>query len=404
MTDASSSVPPTGCPYALDDRHLRDPHAGFAGLRAGGAVHLAVAPDGAPVHLVTGYHEVRAAAADPRLALDKRHARTAGSAGDSLPPELDGHLLNRDGADHARLRRLLAEALGPRRILALGDRIRLTADRLLDPLAGCGGADLVADLAMPLAMTVICDLLGVPPARRTDFRTWTDTLLSPDPGAPGRSREAMRAMHAFLVELVAEKGDAPGDDLLSDLIAAHRERAALGGSELVAMAFLLLFAGYHNSAGLISGTLYALLTHPAQLAAARSGRLDPDRLTDEVLRWNPPAMLAVRRFTTEPVTLAGTTVPPGERVWLSWAAANRDPDVFPRPELFDPDRDGPGHLAFGRGPHFCVGAALARLENRIAVAAVLRRFPRLELAEPADSPPWMRSLRSRALTRLPVRF
>ncbi|WP_263101875.1 cytochrome P450 family protein [Kitasatospora sp. DSM 101779] len=410
-------LPPADAPVPLDEGFLADPHGVCAGLHRRGAVHRAVAPDTTPLWLITGYEQVREAAADPRLALDKRHARSRGAAGDSLPPELDAHLLNRDGADHARLRRLVAAALGPRRTEALREPIRRTADALLDHVEARGRGDVVADLAAPLAVAVICDLLGVPSGHRVDFRVWTDTLLSPDPGAPGRSRDAMRAMHGFLGELIAHKRAVPGDDLLSELIAAERDpqapedppgegpagEAGLTERELLAMAFLLLFAGYHNTVGLISGTVLALLTRPRELAAVRAGRLGLSAVTEEVLRWDPPAMLAVRRFPTEDLTVDGTRIAAGDRVWLSWAAANRDPARFPDPDAFDPARQGPPHLAFGRGPHFCAGAALARAENEIAVGALLRRFPRLALdADPATLTR-RRSLRSRCPAALPVR-
>ncbi|GAA2826974.1 cytochrome P450 [Kitasatospora paracochleata] len=400
ITGPPPSLPPE--PVRLDEAFLDDPHAAYAGLhRRGGAVHRAVAPDECPVWLVTGYRAVHAAAADGRLALDKRHARSRGTAGDSLPPELDAHLLNSDGADHARLRRLTAAALGPRRIAGLRPRLRATVDGLLDPIAARGSGDLVGEFADPLAIAVICDLLGVPEADRVDFRSWTDTLLSPDPGAPARSREAMRAMLGFLADLTARKRRTPADDLLSDLIAAAGD-GRLAEHELLAMLFLLLFAGYHNTAALVSSTVLALLAHPHHLAAVRTGRLDLADVTEEVLRWDSPAVLAVRRFPTKDMRLADRGLGAGDRVWLSWAAANRDPSVFPDPDVFDPTRAGPRHLAFGRGPHHCVGAALARLENEVAVEALLHRFPRLALAAEPGALGRRRSLRSGALTALPV--
>ncbi|MFI6444134.1 cytochrome P450 [Kitasatospora sp. NPDC050543] len=391
---------------SLGEAFLADPHGSYALLHPRGTVHRAVTPDAAPVWLITGYREVRSAAADPRLALDKRHARTCGNAGDSLPPELDAHLLNTDGPDHTRLRRLVTRALGPRRIGVLREQVQQCVDRLLDALTGHRRADIVADLAAPLSMTVICDLLGVPDQDRVDFRTWTDSLLSPTPDAPLRSREAMRTMCRFLAGLIADKRAAPGNDLLSELIAARDDGDRLGEDELLAMAFLLLFAGYHNVVHLVSSTVLALLTHPDQAAALRSRRLTMHQVTDEVLRWNPPGMLAVRRFAVEEIEIGGTTIGAGERVWLSWAAANRDPQAFGDPEVFAPVREpvpgtGP-QLAFGHGPHYCVGAALAGLENEIAIGSLLRRFPGLALVQAPDRLRWVASLRSRGLTELRV--
>ncbi|MFD7288501.1 cytochrome P450 [Streptomyces sp. NPDC059863] len=173
-------------------------------------------------------------------------------------------------------------------------------------------------------------------------------------------------------------------------------------AELVAMAFLLLFGGYHNSAGLISTTVLALLTHPAHLAALRNGKLATDRVTEEALRWNSPAMLAVRRFATQDMQIGDAAICKGERVWLAWASANRDPDRFVTPETFDPGRDTRGHLAFGHGPHHCPGASLARLENQIAVTSLVCRFPKLSLADPISKLRWTTSLRNRSLRELLV--
>ncbi len=385
----------------LDETFFADPHTAYAALRQAGAVHQVAAPDGAPLHLVTSYDEVRAAAADPRLSVNKRHARTVGSHGNSMPPELDAHLLNSDPADHARLRRLVGGAFTPRRTEALRDLVQAAVDRLLDQIAPAGRADLMADLAFPLSMTVICDLLGIPVADRRDFSRWTNTLLTVS-GTAEESRAAMREMHGFLVVIIDAKRREPTDDLLSALILARDNKDQLSEAELVAMAFLLLFGGYHNSASLICTTVLALLTHPQHCAALRAGQISMDQVTEETLRWNSPTMLSVRRFAVQDLKIGGTPVQAGDRVWLSWAAANRDRTHFPSPETFDPSRRGAAHLAFGHGPHYCPGASLARLENDIAVVSLLRRFPNLALLTSPNELTWVESLRSRRLQELPV--
>ncbi|MFE2941502.1 cytochrome P450 [Streptomyces sp. NPDC059255] len=392
-------------PVLLDESFQADPHASYAALRGTTATLRALAPDGAPVWLVTSYHDVRASAADPRLSLNKAHAKTAGRHGDSMPPELDAHLLNTDPPTHTRLRRLVNSAFTGQRTEQFRQSTQTVTDQLLDRLAARGGhADIVADLAIPLSLTVISNLLGIPEHDRPDFRSWTDTLHSPAPDAAVRSREAMREMHHFLAELIERKRDAPGDDLLSALIDEHThpDGPCLSRAELVSMAFLLLFGGYHNSAGLISTTVLALLSHPVHLAALRSGELTMDQVTEEALRWNSPAMLAVRRFATQDIRIGEAAICEGERVWLAWASANRDPDRFVTPETFDPTRDTRGHLAFGHGPHYCPGASLARLENEIAVTSLVRRFPELSLVGPVSELRWTTSLRNRSLRELPV--
>ncbi|MEV7867779.1 cytochrome P450 [Streptomyces sp. NPDC088124] len=402
-------MPDALSPVLLDESFQADPHASYAALRGTTAALRALAPDGAPVWLVTSYHDVRASAADPRLSLNKVHAGTAGHHGDSMPPELDAHLLNTDPPTHTRLRRLVNSAFTRQRIEQFRQSIQKVTDQLLDQLAARGGhADVVADLALPLSLTVISNLLGIPENDRPDFRSWTDTLLSPAPDAAVRSREAMREMHHFLAELIERRiegnRDAPGDDLLSALVDEHThpDGPGLSRAELVSMAFLLLFGGYHNSAGLISTTVLALLSHPVHLAALRSGELAMDQVTEEALRWNSPAMLAVRRFATQDIRIGEAAVCKGERVWPAWASANRDPDRFVMPETFDPTRDTHGHLAFGHGPHYCPGASLARLENEIAVTSLVRRFPELSLVGPVSELRWTTSLRNRSLDELPV--
>ncbi|QMU70619.1 cytochrome P450 [Streptacidiphilus sp. P02-A3a] len=386
-------------PAHFDGDLLADPHGGYARLRQAGPVHRTTTPDGAPVWLVTRYPDVRAALADPRLSLDKRSARSGGEHGASMPPELDAHLLNLDPPDHTRLRRLVAKAFTPRGIDRLRPLVQARTDALLDRLTG--PADLMSALATPLTMAVICDLLGIAEAERRDFQRWTDTLRSPAADAATASRAALGQMHRFLTGLIAEKRARPGDDLLTRMIAARDQQDRLSEPELVALTFLILFAGYDNSANLIGSALLALLTHPEALRELRAGALRMDQLLDETLRWNSPSMLASRRFTREEVEIGGVRIPAGERIWLSLVSANRDERQFADPAAFRPTRDG-AHLGLGHGIHYCLGAALARLEAEVAIGAVVRRFPRLRLARPASELGWDASFRNRALRELPV--
>ncbi|WP_030855378.1 cytochrome P450 family protein [Streptomyces sp. NRRL F-4474] len=393
----------------LQGELIEHPHSVYDRLRDTAPVCRITGTDGTPAWLVTRYDDVRAALADPRLSLDKSHATAGGYRGLSLPPALDANLLNMDPPDHTRIRRLVSRAFTPRRTEQLRTPIRATADRLLDALGPAGTADLVAAYAAPLPIVVICDLLGVPEDRRMDFRTWTDALISPDPGRPGAAKEAVVAMLGFFTELMAHKRSRPGDDLLSDLIAV-RDGDGSGGSggdrlsedELMSLAFLILFAGYENTVQLIGNAIHTLLEHPDELARLRKDPAGLPGAVEELARYEGPAPLAIRRFPTEDVTIAGVTVPAGETVLLSLSAANRDPARFPRPDLLDLDRDTSGHLALGHGIHYCLGAPLARAETEIALAALLERYPVLQPASPA--PRWRPSLRARGLTELPVRY
>ncbi|MFE2962947.1 cytochrome P450 [Streptomyces sp. NPDC059340] len=380
------------------------PYAVYDRLRDTAPVHRVAGTDGNPAWLVTRYEDVREALANPLLSVDKRHALPGSYQGLSLPPALDANLLNMEAPDHTRIRRLVVRAFTSRRVEQLRTPVRETADRLLDALGPHGSADLIAAYAAPLPITVICDLLGIPGEHRRDFRAWTDVLVAPDPARPRAAKEAVVAMLGFLTQLLADKRKKPADDLLCDLIAVRDEGDRLSEDELTSLAFLILFAGYENTVQLIGNAILGLLTHPDQLAALRA---NPERFPDaveEFARHEGPALLAIRRFPVEDVTIGEVTVPAGETVLLSLAAANRDPARFPDPERLDLDRDASGHLALGRGIHYCVGAPLARLETEIAVSALLERLPDLALdADPAELR-WRPSLRARGLLALPVTY
>ncbi|MER7686263.1 cytochrome P450 [Streptomyces sp. NPDC097610] len=380
------------------------PYAVYDRLRDTAPVHRVAGTDGNPAWLVTRYDDVREALANPLLSMDKKRALPGSYQGLSLPPALDANLLNMEAPDHTRIRRLVVRAFTSRRVEQLRTPVRETADRLLDALGPHGSADLIAAYAAPLPITVICDLLGVPGEHRRDFRAWTDVLVAPDPTRPRAAKEAVVAMLGFLTQLLADKRKKPADDLLSDLIAVRDEGDRLTEDELTSLAFLILFAGYENTVQLIGNAILGLLTHPDQLAALRA---NPERFPDaveEFARHEGPALLAIRRFPVEDVTIGEVTVPAGETVLLSLAAANRDPARFPDPERLDLDRDASGHLALGRGIHYCVGAPLARLETEIAVSALLERLPDLALdTDPAELR-WRPSLRARGLLALPVTY
>ncbi|MFJ9709127.1 cytochrome P450 [Streptomyces sp. NPDC101234] len=400
--DASTTPP---APAVVDPAELlADPYAGYARLREAGPVHRVAGTDGLPAWLVTRYEDVRQALADPRLSLDKAHAKPGGYRGLALPPALDANLLNMDPPDHTRVRRLVSQAFTPRRIALLREPVRRTADTLLDAVAPLGRTDLIAAYAAPLPVAVICELLGVAEADRPDFRSWTDTLVIPDPAHPERAKEAVGALLAFFARLLAGKRAEPADDLLSAMIAVRDEEDRLTEDELMSLAFLILFAGYENTVHLIGNATLALLLNPSQLAALRA---DPTRIgaaVEELARYDGPAPLAIRRFPTEDVTIGGVTVPAGETVLLSLAAAHRDPRRFPEPDRLDIGRDATGHLALGHGIHYCLGAPLARLETEIALAALLERLPGLELDVPAAELDWRPSMRTRGLRALPVRY
>ncbi|GAB1688771.1 cytochrome P450 family protein [Krasilnikovia sp. M28-CT-15] len=390
----------TAAALPVSEDFFRNPYPMYEQLRQQAPVCRVQLPDGSPVWLVTRYADVRAALADQRLSLDKRNGDGTWK-GFSLPSALDANLGNMDPPDHTRVRRLVSQAFTPRRMDDLRPRIQLSADALLDAAAARGQADLVRDYAGPLPVAVICDLLGVPAADREDFRSWTDTMMTPPAHDRAAAARAVGAIHAYLAELLAAKRAEPDDDLLSALIAVRDGGDRLSEDELTSLAFLLLLAGYENTVHAIGTGVLTLLRHPDVLDEVRA---DPARLSatiEELLRFEPPSPVVLRRFPIEDLTIGGVPVPRGETVLLAVAAANRDPAEFPGPDTVDPQRSG-NHLTFGHGIHFCLAASLARTELEVAIGTVVRRFPALRLAVPADELRWRPSFRTRGLASLPV--
>lgn len=381
-----------------------DPYTACADLRLTGSVHRVTGTDGHPAWLVTRYEDVRRGLADPRLSLDKQHSLPGNYQGMPLPPALDANLLNMDPPDHSRIRRLVSQAFTPQRVEELRAPVRHTAETLLDTFPAEGPTDLIAAYAAPLPIAVICDLLGVPGPERRDFRSWTDTLTAPDPNRPDLAKAAIGSMLGYLTRLIATKREQPEDDLLSAMIEARDEGHRLSEDELLSLAFLILFAGYENTVQLIGNAVLALLTNPDELATLRTVRKVPAAAVDELMRFDGPAPLAIRRFAREDLIIGGVSVPAGETVLLSLASANRDSERFPEPDRLALDRAANGHLALGHGIHYCLGAPLARLETEIALDALLTRFPRLALATPEAALHRRPSIRARGLLTLPVTY
>ncbi|MFF2195368.1 cytochrome P450 [Streptomyces sp. NPDC058157] len=390
-------------PQPFGEDFAADPYAVYAKLRAEGSVHRVALPDGAPVWLVTHEADVRAGLADSRFSVDKRHSR-GGFKGFSLPPALDANLLNIGPEDHLRLRRLVAQGFTPRHVEGMRTAIQAAvdtfADRLVARLEAEGTADVVAEFARPLPLKVIGDLLAVPQEEYGRFAGWIGSMLLP--GSAEELVGAVRSVHGYLVELVAARRAAPGDDILSGLIAARDSGDRLSEDELVSLAFLILMAGSENVQHLISGGLLTLLTHGAE----PTGLLErPELLADaveELFRYAVPNHTAIRRFPTEPVEIGGVRIPVGDTVLFSIASAHRDPARYPDPDRFDIGRADKAHLALGHGVHYCLGAPLARTQVTLALETLLRRLPGLRPAVPAAELEWSTTFRFRALRALPV--
>ncbi|MFE4870560.1 cytochrome P450 [Streptomyces sp. NPDC056682] len=377
-----------------------DPYPVYAKLRAAGPAHLVRTPAGGDVWLIVGHEEARAALGDPRLSKDWRAIAEAGYV--ELP--VSANMLETDPPQHTRLRKLVAREFTPRRIEALRPRVQEITDQLVTTMLAAPGrtADLVDSLAFPLPMTVICELLGVPDLDQEAFRVLSNEAVAPTVN----DNTAVREIGEYLVGLIEDKRcTRPADDLLSALIRArHDDGDQLSQDELIGMAFLLLVAGHETTVNLISNGVRVLLGHPDQLAALRADFTLIDAAIEELLRYEGPVGTATYRFAREPVLVGDALIPAGAPVLVALASAGRDPDRYPDPDRFDIRRPPQGHLAFGHGIHFCLGAPLARLEGAIALRTLLERTPDLQLAAEPGQLEWLPGMLIRGVRHLPVRW
>ena len=424
MTNQPPSTPPA--PELFTWEFATDPYPAYAWLREHAPVHRTKLPSGVEAWLVTRYGDAKQALADPRLSKNPAHhdepTQAKGKTG--IPGErganLMTHLLNIDPPDHTRLRRLVAKAFTPRRVAEFAPRVQELTDQLIDQFAARGSADLIHEFAFPLPIYAICDLLGVPREDQDDFRDWAGMMIRHGGGPRGGVARSVKKMRGYLAELIHRKREAltdvpePGEDLISGLIRASDEGEHLTENEAAAMAFILLFAGFETTVNLIGNGTHTLLAHPEQrtrlqdsLAVDENGHQDFSLLEtgiEELLRYDGPVELATWRFATQPLSIGGQDIAAGDPVLVVLAAADRDPARFADPDTLDLSRRDNQHLGYGHGIHYCLGAPLARLEGRSALATLLTRLPDLQLAGDPSELRWRGGLIMRGLRTLPVEF
>ena len=383
----------------------RDPYPAYHRLREHDPVHQPFPG----VWILTRYRDAAALLRDPRGSSDRRKSEMYELFLQSLPEPLDPEelqpsMLFLDPPDHDRLRGLVHKAFTPRVVERLTERIEEVVAGLLDRVADEREWDVVADLAYPLPVTVISDMLAVPEADRDHLRRWSldlihtiDPIIPPD--ALARAQTAGREFRAYLNDLIVDRRKRPGEDLLSGLIAAEDQGEQLSPAELVSTCVLLLIAGHETTSGLIGNGTLALLRHPDEMRRLRE---DPSLIRsgiEELLRFDSPVQLT-GRLMLEDVEIGGRRIAKGEDVVAIVGAANRDPGQFPDPDRLDLGRPENRHMAFGGGIHFCLGAHLARLEGRVAIGELMRRFPTLDLA--TDEVEWRDTITLRGLKSLRV--
>jgi pimeloyl-[acyl-carrier protein] synthase len=369
-----------------------------------------------PVHqsplgfwVCTRYDDAVMILRDPRFGREGMAKRMEARLGLTQDTSRARDMLFQDPPDHTRLRALVSRAFTPRVVEVMRPHIQEIVDGLLDRVDGARAMDVIEDLAYPLPVTVICEMLGVPAADQDIFKSWsTDiarsldaAILPADSDAIPRGRDARLGLADYFRSLIATRRKDPKPDLLSALIAAEEEGNKLSEGELVSTCMLLLIAGHETTVNLIGNGLLALLQHPDQLRALRD---DPGLIqtgVEELLRFDGPVQRTGRMTTTE-VEIGGKRIPRDSVVVSVIGAANRDPKQFADPDRLDVSRKDNRHIAFGFGIHFCLGAPLARLEGQIALGTLLRRMPKLALV--SDVPEWRESSTLRGLKSLPVTF
>ena len=377
-----ATSPATLLAQLLDPTHRADPYPVYRQLRESGPILM---PESNLV-VFAGFDDCDEVLRHPASCSDRLKStvtQRAVAAGQEARPFGTPGFLFLDPPDHTRLRKLVSKAFSPKVVRALESDIAGLVDGLLDKVAAAGHMEVIADLAYPLPVAVICRLLGVPIEDEAQF-SWASALLAQglDPfiaftGQPQGVEERMKAglwLRGHLRDLLRQRRADPGEDLMSGLIAVEEAGDQLTEEEIVATCNLLLIAGHETTVNLIANGVLAMLRHPELWSTLSQDSDRASAIVEETLRWDTPVQL-VGRIAGEDMSIGEVRIPKGDSMMLLLAAAHRDPAVTERPDEFDPTRDSIRHLAFGLGPHFCLGAPLARLEAAVALSAVTQRFP-----------------------------
>ncbi|HXL35857.1 MAG TPA: cytochrome P450 [Ktedonobacteraceae bacterium] len=407
VTTPVSSIAPVD---VTDATFKANPFPFYAQLRTAAPVFPLKLPTRQRAWLVTRYDDVLNVLKDERFAKDPRNAMTHEQLKKLpwVPPmfkPLEHNMLDLDSSDHTRLRALVHKAFTPRLIEQMRAQIQALTNELLDRAEPNSGMDLIADFALPLPLTMIGRILGVPAEDNHKFHRWSKILIS---GGTNRNLFVLipniMAFMRYLKKLIKERHTHPRDDLITALVQAKEGNDQLSDDEILAMIFILLVAGHETTVNLIGSGSLALLEHPDQLAKLRSEPALNKTAIEELLRFVCPVEMATERYAREDITIAEITIPRGELVMAVIGSANRDANYFDNPDSLDITRKNNKHLAFGHGAHFCLGASLARLEGQIAISTLVQRMPNLRLIIAPDQIRWRGTFVLRGLESLPVSF
>jgi cytochrome P450 len=315
-------------------------------------------------------------------------------------------VINTDPPDHAHLRGLVNRAFTPKMVADMEPRIRAITRGLIDAVVERGRFDVVTDLAVPLPVTVIAEILGIETERRDDFKRWSTSVLQESRGLSEAEAAAMvrdyDELQDYLEAAIAERRIRPRGDLISAVVAAEQGEQPLTPDEVLAFTILLLIAGNETTTNLIGNMMLALVRHPEQLVAVEDDRTLIPNVVEEALRYDAPVQFLFRKATRD-TEVGGVPIPAGMEVVPMFGSANRDDRRYPDGDAFDVRRNTQGHVAFGHGIHFCLGAPLARIEARVALEEMLASMRRFERADEAPLPR-VTSLFMRGVTSLPLTF
>jgi cytochrome P450 PksS len=387
-----------------------NPFPFLARLRETEPVYRTALPDKTPVWLITKYDDVMTLLRDERFTKNRRSALTPEQARKLpwMPPmfrPLERNMLDLDPPDHTRLRTLVHKAFTPSLIDQMRERVQALADELLDEVAWEGEMDLINDYALPLPMTIITEILGVPTVDRDKFHRWSQAVVSLSSLNPNlRVLPSVWKFIRYLRKFFKTRRREPRDDLVSALIQAEESGDKLSEDELLAMVFLLLIAGHETTVNLIGNGVLALLENPGQLEKLRAEPTLIKPAVEELLRYTSPVFTTTERYARKDALIRGVKIPQGEMTLGVIGSANRDASVFDNPDELNLTREPNKHLSFGQGIHFCLGAPLARMEAQIAISTLLRRTAGLRLKLATESLRWRPSIFLRGLEALPLNF
>ncbi|MGV7001958.1 cytochrome P450 family protein [Priestia megaterium] len=382
----------------------------YATLREREPVYRFTLPNGQIAWLITRYKDAQAILKDNRF-IKNPHTLLSQEQINMMFPTMErdlllNHMLSSDPPDHTRLRTLVHKAFTPKMIEGLRGRIQEVADTLLDAVQSKGKMNLVDEFAFPLPIIAICEMLGIPPEDRNQFRDWSDILIEAfnRPEKIQQARPTFQSFIKYMNQMIEDRRKNSTEDLVSALVHAETEGEKLTEKELYSMIFLLIVAGHETTVNLIGNGVLALLQHPKQLEKLKRHPELISSTIEEVLRFSGPVELATNRWAGEDVQIYESLIRKGDMVVVALASANRDETQFENPDLFDITRQNNRHLAFGMGIHYCLGAPLARLEGEIALLTLLRRIPNLHLNIDAETLKWRPSYLTRGLIELPLVF